>query len=359
MKDFFIDLGCTAQEALYYSSLASLLLMIIGLGLFAWSLVRFVVPLVLRFVHHTSTTWDDYLLNEPVLHSFSRLIPAVIFNETLPYVFDSAEFRAGMLYEILSNFSHAFVSLCIVLLVTSFLKNLSVVSVVQLNEHHLVGVLQFLRLLTFSLGGIVVVALIFGYNPLRVIAGLSAAATVLLLVFKDTILGLVAGIQLSMNKMLKVGDWITVQRSDINGIVEHVNLTTIKVRNFDNTVSTIPPYTLVSEPFQNWSGMFERQGRRVKRSLYIDISTIRFTTEEELERLRRRKFIVKSESEEQEGTLTNITLFRRYAERRLQADPEVKTEQWVLVRQLNPTLRDCLLNFGFTFVKPSSYVLKP
>lgn len=351
MKTPLLDFDFPLSVPQHYAALAELLGLVAGMLLTTWLLIRLVIPLIQRIVHHTENKWDDYLLNRPVLYAASYLVPAVAFYNVLPLWFNTPATQAAISFNIVSNLSEAYITFCTMLLVTNFLKNLSIVSVEELREHHLVGILQFLRLLTFCLGGIVMLALIFGHNPLRVIAGLGAAATVLLLVFKDSILGLVAGIQLSANHMLKVGDWITIKKSDINGVVEQVTLTTVKVRNFDNTISTIPPYTLVSDAFQNWSGMFELQGRRVKRALFIDISTVRLVEEEALERLKRRKFVTKADMDdyEKEGGITNLTLFRRYAERLLKADPNVKQEQWALVRQLDPTPTGLPLELWFYF----------
>lgn len=214
----------------------------------------------------------------------------------------------------------------------------------QMEEHHLMGILQFLRLLTFFLGGIVVVSLLLGYNPTHVITGLGAAATVLMLIFKDSIMGLVAGIQLSLNKMLKVGDWITIKKLDINGLVEEISLTTVKVRNFDNTISTIPPYTLVSDAFQNWDAMAQKGARRVKRALLIDVQSIRFVTQQEVEELREKHYL--TENVETKNT-TNLTLFRNFLTEAFKRDKDIVQDQWILVRQLDPTPNGIPLEIWF------------
>ena len=318
-----------AEELAAFTALTSVVLMSL---LLAYICQRFLVPLILNLVAHTETKWDDYLVNRPVLRGTCMLLPALLIYYALPYCFDQ---HTTPLYVLLERLSQVYIAFSSMMLVSAFLKNITKVAIHELEEHHLVGILQFLRLLTFCLGAIIMVSLLLGNNPLRVIAGLGAAATVLMLVFKDSILGLVAGIQLSMNNMLKVGDWVTIQKLGIDGTVEEVSLTTVKVRNFDNTISTVPPYTLVSDSFQNWNAMFTKGYRRVKRALYMDIQSVRFVTEEEKETLRRKKLISKTDAEQ--PRITNLTLFRHFVVNTLREDKKISDEQWVLARQLAPT----------------------
>ena len=147
--------------------------------------------------------------------------------------------------------------------------------------------LQTMQVILWLVGGIVVVGELIGRDPLSLLAGLGASAAILMLVFKDSIMGFVSGVQLSANDMLKVGDWIEMPKYGANGTVIEVTLNTVKVRNWDNTITTIPPYLLVSDSFQNWRGMRESGGRRVKRSINIDMTSIRFCTPEMLERYKR------------------------------------------------------------------------
>lgn len=302
---------------------------------------RFLIPIILKVVEKTETKWDDYLINPPVLKATFQLLPSIAVYALLPFCYDSDH---ATTYVVISRLLQVYITVCLTFLVTAFLKNLSTAMVKQMEEHHLMGILQFLRLLTFFLGGIVVVSQLLGYNPTHVITGLGAAATVLLLIFKDSIMGLVAGIQLSLNKMLKVGDWITIKKLDINGCVEEISLTTVKVRNFDNTISTIPPYTLVSDAFQNWDAMAQKGARRVKRALLIDVQSIRFVTQEDVEELRSKKYI--TADVETENT-TNLTLFRNFLTEKFKQDKDIVQDQWILVRQLDPTPNGIPLEIWF------------
>lgn len=326
---------------------ASLLLLSV---LCVWLLNRTAVPLILKLVEKTETKWDDYLVNTPVLTSACRLLPSIFVYNMLPLCFDSHD---GVTFTIIYRLTQVYIAFSCVMLLSAFIKNLTVVAVEMLEEHHLVGILQFVRVLTLCLGALIMLSLLCGYNPTRVIAGLGAAATVLMLVFKDTLLGLIAGIQLTANEMLKVGDWIAMPKHGINGFVESISLTTIKVRNFDNTVSTVPPYTLVSDSFQNWNAMQTRGARRVKRALYIDMTTICFAGKELREQLAAKKLISMKDMEEPQ--LTNLTLFRHYMARQLSNDEKVSDEQWQLVRQLEPTPQGLPVEVWFYF-KETAFV---
>lgn len=322
-------------------------ILIVGLLLLALCIVaalfkRYLIPLILKIVEKTNTQWDDYLVNKPVLKATCQLIPSIAVYALLPFCYDSEH---ATTYIVISRILQAYITISLTLLVAAFLKNLTTAMVKQMEEHHLMGILQFLRLLTFFLGGIVVVSQLFGYNPIHVITGLGAAATVLLLIFKDSIMGLVAGIQLSLNKMVKVGDWITIKKLDINGCVEEISLTTVKVRNFDNTISTVPPYTLVSDAFQNWDAMAQKGARRVKRALLVDVQSIRFVTPTEFKELEQGGFV--SPTDFTDSNTTNLTLFRHYLTQAFKKDKDIVQDQWILVRQLDPTPNGIPLEIWF------------
>lgn len=322
-------------------------ILIVGLLLLALCIVaalfkRYLIPLILKIVEKTNTQWDDYLVNKPVLKATCQLIPSIAVYALLPFCYDSEH---ATTYIVISRILQAYITISLTLLVAAFLKNLTTAMVKQMEEHHLMGILQFLRLLTFFLGGIVVVSQLFGYNPIHVITGLGAAATVLLLIFKDSIMGLVAGIQLSLNKMVKVGDWITIKKLDINGCVEEISLTTVKVRNFDNTISTVPPYTLVNDAFQNWDAMVQKGARRVKRALLVDVQSIRFVTPTEFKELEQGGFV--SPADFTDSNTTNLTLFRHYLTQAFKKDKDIVQDQWILVRQLDPTPNGIPLEIWF------------
>lgn len=205
------------------------------------------------------------------------------------------------------------------------------------RNHSIKGFIQVLQVLLFFVGGIILVSILINKSPATLFAGLGASAAILMLVFKDTILGFVAGIQLSANDMLRPGDWITVPGINANGIVQEITLNTVKIQNFDNTISTIPPYTLVNDSFQNWRGMQESGGRRVMKNILLDVNTIHFCTSEMLEHIRKTIPLLADYQPQENETPTNSQLFRIYAERYLTTLPVVNTELDLIISQQQPT----------------------
>lgn len=300
---------------------------------------RIVTPVILHIVDKTETKIDDYFFNLPVLKAGWQVLSALLFYIALPYCYTSQTSTATMHFW--GGVANIYVTITMVRLITAFLNNARTFTSEsdRFRNHNLIGIIQFLKILVYFLSVIIIVAFLLGQNPVGLVAGLGAAATVLMFIFKDTVLGLVAGIQLSINHMIKPGDWVTLDKHGINGIVQHVTLTTVKIRNFDNTISTIPPYTLVSESFQNWEGMRERNARRVKRSLFVDAESLAVLQNEEVKKLAEEGFVTRSQDAE-EKVVTNLTLFRHYAEGTLRERERVLHEeswQWVMARQLEPT----------------------
>ncbi|MDP8634093.1 mechanosensitive ion channel [Serratia marcescens] len=224
------------------------------------------------------------------------------------------------------------------------------------NQLPLRGIFQGLKLVAAILIGIMIVSLLMGKSPLLLLSGLGAMTAVLMLVFKDPILGLVAGIQLSANDMLKIGDWLEMPKYGADGAVTDIGLTTVKVRNWDNTVTTIPTYALISDSFKNWRSMSESGGRRIKRSLNIDTASVHFLSEEEQRRLQRNPLLhsylnVKTQELSQHNQeiavdlasplngrrLTNLGTLRAYLEAYLRAHPRIHQNMTLMVRQLAPT----------------------
>ncbi|EPR3508211.1 mechanosensitive ion channel [Serratia marcescens] len=224
------------------------------------------------------------------------------------------------------------------------------------NQLPLRGIFQGLKLVAAILIGIMIVSLLMGKSPLLLLSGLGAMTAVLMLVFKDPILGLVAGIQLSANDMLKIGDWLEMPKYGADGAVTDIGLTTVKVRNWDNTVTTIPTYALISDSFKNWRSMSESGGRRIKRSLNIDTASVHFLSEEEQRRLQRNPLLhsylnVKTQELSQHNQeiavdlasplngrrLTNLGTLRAYLEAYLRTHPRIHQNMTLMVRQLAPT----------------------
>ena len=362
---------------------------------------RLLVPIIMKVTDKTEVTWDDVLFNKKVLTSACHIVPAVVIWSLMPLVY----LEYPIFKEILERATGIYIVVMSVRTALVFIGSFKGLesseerrSSAQQYFHTFCGVL---RILMLFVAGVVVVAILLGKNPLTLFAGLGATSAVLMLVFKDTILGLAAGVRLTSNDMLHKGDWITVKSVDANGIVEEMSLTTVKVRNFDNTIVTISPATLVNGSFQNWIGMQKSGGRRVQRKVYFDFRSIRLVDEELRARLLEKHFatedsfkpkeslqkmLAKAEVEnehqaemenEQNAGLgnagqyehqvladlrnpaalapTNLQLYRKYMEKYLRERPEVNTEMTLMVRQLEATQCGLPMEFCF-FVKDKVWV---
>ncbi len=320
-------------------------------------LTRVISPVVTRLVTRTSVKWDDVLLSPAMLKAWSYLITSIVVRITTPM---SLELYPALM-DIVRLAADIFIVCAGVNVVNCFLMAAYtlVIETTSMRIGSLKGIRQMLQILAFAIAAIIVVSLLINRSPVIILSGLGASAAVLMLVFKDSILGLVAGVQLTLNDMLRPGDWITAPKYGANGIVVEVTLTTVKVRNFDQTIITIPPYALVSESFQNWRGMKESGGRRVMRSIYIDLDSVRFMTSDELRSMASQPWVsselavrLKSALDRADSTdstatdsvdnagLPNVTLFRSYLEHYISS--LVSTVRDVpgltcMVRELQPT----------------------
>ena len=287
-----------------------------------------------RIVMRTKATWDDYLFNDRMMRSMARLIPPIIWYMLLGAVL----YDMPVALELTRKACLIYLIGAVLMLLSAFLDTLHEISTQHeaLRNRPLKGIYQMIKLLAFCVGAILVVSILIGRDATTILAGLGASAAVLMLIFRDSILGLVAGVQLSANDMLRPGDWITMQKYGADGYVTEVTLTTVKIQNFDKTITTIPPYALVSDSFQNWRGMRETGGRRIKRSLFIDASTVRFCTADELAALRR-KGLLETESETDGQPVVNLSVFRDYIRRCMKRNPGLHPDLMQMVRMLQPT----------------------
>lgn len=321
--------------------------------LLAWLagyLCRRIVPLVVKLTKKTENKWDNVLLNRRVLLSASNIVPAVVVWQLLPWVF----YEYPVVQELLARATAIYITIMsvktAVVLIDSF-KYLddSRRSSTQQYFHSFMGVLKIIMIF---IAVIIVAAIVVNRNPMAIIAGLGATSAILMLVFKDTIEGLVAGIRLTSNEMLHKGDWITVPKAGANGIVEDITLTTVKVRNFDNTIITVSPKTLVDDSFQNWIGMQESAGRLVSRMVYFDFRSISIASDELKTRLAEKGYFKK---EELKGNHINLTLYCQYMERYLRGCEEVNAEMMLMVRQFEATNTGLPVELYF-FLKEKEWV---
>ena len=288
-----------------------------------------------KLAQHTHYQWDSLLLKRKVVHHWVHTIPGILVYALLPLAF----IRGKGLLLLSQKICAVYIVFALLLAINGFiLVFLDMYNMRQGNKNRPIkGFMQVLQVLLFFIGGIVIIAILIGKSPASLFAGLGASAAILMLVFKDTILGFVAGIQLSANDMLRPGDWITVPGSNANGIVQEITLNTVKIQNFDNTISTIPPYTLVSASFQNWRGMVESGGRRVMKSIFLDLNTIKFCTPDMLNTFRKEIPLLADYKPDEGVTPTNSQMFRVYVEKYLTSLPVVNTDLDLIISQLQST----------------------
>lgn len=304
---------------------------------------KVIIPTIRKVTSKTESSLDDHLFNDQVLKNLCRLIPPIAAYSMFQYAFP----EEGTWIIITKKIFGIYITAVSIKLICSFISSLYDIS----SEHEkfknqtLKGFYQMLKLIVVCIGSIIIISTIIDKNPIAILTGLGAGTAILMLVFQDTIKGLVAGIQLTANDMLRPGDWITVPKYGADGDVMEVTLTTVKVRNWDKTIVTVPPYALVNDSFQNWRGMFDIGGRRVKRSINIDMHTVRFCTPEELEKFKQEPWMTDFEATGQKEV--NLYIFRHYLEHYLSNHPKVSQELIMTVRQLQPTAQGMPIELYF------------
>ena len=308
---------------------------------------------VRRFAASSAVTWDDILVEHKVFEHVVHLVPAIIIFwgiDLVPGIADGA-------VTVIRNVVLGYMVLLLTMALSSTLSAGSeIYSRTEMSKDRpLKGFVQLLQIVVWILGGIMIVAAILDRSPVLLLSGFGAMTAVLLLIFKDTILSLVASVQITAQDMVRVGDWIEMPQYGADGDVIDVQLHTIKVQNWDKTIVTVPTHKLVSESLKNWRGMSQSGGRRIKRSLYIDISSIRFLSDDEVENFRRLALLVDYidqkaqeladynagldcavDADVNHRRLTNVGTFRAYAYNYLKNHPKIRNDMTLLVRQLDP-----------------------
>ena len=307
----------------------------------------FIVPIVTKITSKTLFSWNNVFFNKRILNTVSNIIPAVVIWQLLPLVF----YQYPFIENIVRRLTAVYIAVMASKIVLVLLKNLEELEpqTDSSMKQYAKSFLGVLRIVVLFITTIIIIAILFNKNPLSLIAGLGATSAILMLVFKDTIEGLVAGIKLNSNKMISKGDWIVVPSTPANGIVEEITLTTVKVKNFDNTTVTVSPTTLANGSFQNWRSMKDGPGRKVNRLIYFDFRSIKFVSDEQKQALKAAKICT---DEQLTGNCINIALFRAYIEAYLLSKPEVCKETTVLVRQVEATQCGLPLEVVF-FIKNS------
>lgn len=327
------NIGMSYSVAIFVLRVAAILAMILIAFIIDKICRKLIIPTIHKFTSKTEAEWDNHILSDEVLNNVCRLIPPIVIATLAPFTLTTAP----LLMTLIIKCSWIYITIVSVMLVCSFITSLYNISNQneKLKTRSMKSFYQMFKLVAICIGAIIVISTLIDKSPKIILTGLGAGTAILMLVFQDSIKGLVAGIQLMANDMLRPGDWITVPKHGADGDVLEVSLTTVKVRNWDKTIVTVPPYALVNESFQNWRGMFDIGGRRIKRSINIDMNTVRFCTTEELENFKRQPWM---EGFEATGNKeVNLYIFRHYLEYYLHNHPKVSKELTMTVRQLQPT----------------------
>ena len=333
---------------------STIIVLTFGLALLADLLVkRIIIASIRKLVQKSKNTWDDVIARRKVFNRLAHLAPAWIIYASLQYIFE-----APKLVTFVGNITQAYMVLLFLLMIDALINALhEIYQKLPISAgRHIKGFVQVVKIIFYIAATIMIISIFSGSPPSALLTGLGAMAAVLMLVFKDTILGFVASIQLSANKMVNVGDWISMPKYNADGDVIDISLNTVKVQNWDKTIATIPTYALVSESFNNWKGMEESGGRRIKRSINIDMNSVGFLNGEQIEKFRMfhllKEYINQKEKELTEFNkslnldedvvtngrkMTNLGTFRKYLEEYLQHHPKINTEMTFLIRHLQPT----------------------
>lgn len=354
IKELLLGYGLMSRMAIYGAALSTFLLLIFVAGIIFVIIRTISVKIIGRIVKRTKGIWDETLFTHRVFHVLFHVIPAIIIYGSSGYAGQDIVWLPSRI----EGLAQIYLS---VIVVTAFVRFLNATQDIYNTYPYAIdrpikGYIQLVKILAYFFGAIFIVAVLFDKNPASLFAGLGALAAVLMFVFKDPILGFVASIQLAANKMVKPGDWITVPKYNVDGTVYDISLTTVKVQNWDKTITTIPTYSLVSESVTNWIGMIESGGRRIQRSVNIDITSIRLSDQPLLDRLiklpRFNEFVnleLLNEGGNRFDTNTtaikipvfnsptNLALFKKYLEGYCNSHPGIHENMTRMVRFLQST----------------------
>lgn len=345
------DAEAYADQIVWWT--AGLFIGLIVASFIIWLVSRFVLIQVLHVVvGKTKATWDDHLMHNKVFRAMALLVPLAFMEYFLSIVF----FNYPHFSIFFSKIVEVLVVLTLIVVVNRLFNGLRdiVREIDRFKDKPVQSFTQIFKIIITGVLLIVMLSIVTNKSPIFFLTSLGAVSAILLLIFRDTILGFVGSIQLSTNDMIRVGDWVTMSKYGADGNVEEINLTTVKVQNFDKTITTIPTYSFISDSFVNWRGMEESPGRRIKRSVKIQLDTVKFASPDLLGRLKSIKLLesfvkqrekeiaefndshgIKPEDDVNGRNQTNLGLFRRYLEYYLHNNPNINSEMTLMVRQLS------------------------
>jgi len=349
------SMGVDIAMTQLFKMIILLVIMVFAAVVLWWIGQQIINRLLEKVIRKTNTDWDDVLMEQGVFRKLGHIVPAAVVSELSPIVF--SDYPAAI--PAIEQVTDAFVMLVIIRVIVSFIGAMSIFlhRSPKFKDKPIASFTQLAKIIVWSIGGIALFGIVLGKNPLTIFTALGAVSAVLILVFKDTILGFMASIQLTINDMVRIGDWVSVPQYGADGDVIEINLTTVKVANWDKTISTVPTYSFVSDSFKNWRGMQESGGRRIKRSINLKISKVKFCDQEMLDRFskvdlvkdyiaQRQKEIDAYNSEKHIDTkssvvngrrMTNIGILRAYILSYIKQNPNINQDMTCMVRQLEAT----------------------
>lgn len=327
-----------------------ILLVVLSLSAF-YITKRIIIPYFYKIFQKTTFTWDDLLIEQKVFDNVAHLVPAILVRLLTPIIFRDLEAVLPFILKV----TDAYLIIVGISVLIAFLK----VCEKLLSKHPafkdkpLTSYFQLIRILLYIVSVILVLSVLLGKSPIYFLSAFGAMTAILLLVFKDTILGLVASVQMSSNDMVRIGDWVEMPKFNADGDVLDINLNTVKIQNWDKTITTIPTYYFITDSFKNWRGMQKSGGRRIKRALYIDVHSVKLVDIETREKFKKyqliREYIVQRQTEiehynekEQIDTsvlingrrMTNLGVYRKYIENYIRNHPGINQNMTIIVRQL-------------------------
>ena len=348
-----MDLGMNQDLAIFINVMINCIILGVIVVLLNILLKKIVVEVFKALSNKTITTFDDFLILSNFPRYIAQIIPLVIIWNVIPLIF----LEYPRLLQFLLGALDIYLILLFVLIFRSLLRTTKnyLETKEKFHDKPLQSYIQVMMIFGWGIAVFLIINILTGYSLVS-LGTLGAASAILLLIFKDTILGFVASIQVSVNDIVRIGDWITFSRYGADGYVTEINLATVRVQNFDNTFTTIPTYSLIADSFQNWRGMQESKGRRIKRSIFIKQNSIKFLSESELENLKKIQLIkpyiehrekevhkYNRNSEADKSLLingrnqTNLGIFRKYADAFLHENPAINKDLFLMVRHLAPT----------------------
>lgn len=356
IEDWLLDKF--AVDPAYTQFLKMVILVVVAgiIGLIIWKASQFFInKFIKRVVNRSSVKWDDVLMDEGVFRKLGYLVPAIYIKGALAFVFTDYP----KLIPVIETLTTAYIALVFIRLMSSFISasNVYFSHSTRFKDKPIASFTQLAKIIVWIVGIIFVLSILIDRNPIALFGAMGAISAVLLLIFKDTILGFIASIQLTINDMVRIGDWVSVPNYGADGDVIAIYLTTIKVRNWDNTISTVPTYSFVSDSFKNWRGMQDSGGRRIKRAVNFKISSVNFVDDEMLSRyskielarphIEKRSAEIKAYNEEKAVNteasivngrrMTNLGIFRAYVLNFLRHNPNLNQEMTCMVRQHEPS----------------------